>query len=217
MLNPQKNGDQPPRRGLYAITPSGIRDDATLIRRVEAALEGGAAMVQYRDKAAAPDARERRARALQALCRAHGVPLIVNDDIELAARAYATGVHLGRDDADLASARAALGEDAVIGASAYNDVQRARRLRAAGADYLAFGSFFPSPTKPEAVCCDPGRLEQARTLDCPLVAIGGVTVENGAALVAAGADFLAVISGLFDAPDIRRRARKFQQLVEDGQ
>lgn len=215
-MNPHAPTGQRPRRGLYAITPSGIGDDATLIRRVEAALEGGAAMVQYRDKTATPEARERRARALQALCRAHRVPLIVNDDTELAARAYATGVHLGRDDADLASARAALGEDAVIGASAYNDIQRARRLRAAGADYLAFGSFFPSPTKPEAVRCDPGRLAEARALDCPLVAIGGITVENGAALVAAGADFLAVISGLFEAPDIERRAREFQQLFEDG-
>ena len=217
MLERSPTGYETLRGGLYAITPGGIRDDAALIRRVEAALQGGAAMLQYRDKTAGTDTRERRARALQALCRAHETPLIVNDDVGLAARAGAAGVHLGREDAQVSRARAVLGDDAVIGVSAYNDFPRARRLRAAGADYIAFGSFFPSPTKPGAVRCDPSRLSEARALDCPLVAIGGITVENGAALVAAGADFLAVIAALFDAPDVRQRAREFQQLFGDRQ
>jgi len=200
-----------PGTGLYAIT-DGPRDDLLPVAR--AALEGGATMLQYRDKTRDADRRLRDARALAALCTEFGTPLIVNDDVELALACGAAGVHLGEDDPRIADARLALGDGAIIGLSCYDSLQRARDAADAGADYLAFGAFFPSPTKPGAHHATADLLRDARIFSLPLVAIGGITVENGGSLIAAGADYLAVISALFGASDVRAAARQFATLFE---
>ena len=197
-----------PRGGLYAIT-DGPRAD--LIEACAAAIEGGAAVLQYRDKTRDSARRRDEAQALAALCARRDIPLIVNDDIELAASVGA-GVHLGEDDGDIAHVRRRLGENAIIGVSCYDSLDRARALAAAGADYLAFGAFFASPTKPQARVATPQLLRDAKSLGVPLVAIGGITPENGAMLIDAGADFLAAISAAFGANDIREAARSFAAL-----
>jgi thiamine-phosphate pyrophosphorylase len=181
--------------GLYAIS-SGAGDEDALAQWAQAVLAGGAVWLQYRDKGRDRPRRLAEAQRLLAACRRHGARLIVNDDVELALAAGADGVHLGRDDGELAAARAVLGDDALIGVSCYADLARARRLAAQGADYLAFGAFHPSPTKPAAAAAGTGLLREARALGLPLVAIGGITPDNGGALVRAGADLLAVVSGL---------------------
>jgi thiamine-phosphate pyrophosphorylase len=198
-------------RGLYAIT-DGPRGN--LLVAAEAALAGGACVLQYRDKSTDHDRRHAEAVALQVLCLAHGVPLIINDDIALAAAVGAAGVHLGEQDADIAAARTRLGPAAIIGASCYDSLPRARQLAAAGADYLAFGAFFPSPTKPEARHAPTSLLRDAAALGLPRVAIGGITPDNGGALIDAGADLLAVISGVFGAADVRAAARRYADLFE---
>lgn len=204
---------QPPRlpRGLYAIT-DGPRAD--LLDACAAALDGGARVLQYRDKSRDTARRLHEAGALQALCAAHGVPLIVNDDVTLAAAVGAAGVHLGADDAAIFDARARLGDGALIGASCYDSLERARLAAAAGADYLAFGAFHPSPTKPQARRATPELLRDARALGKPLTAIGGITADNAPALIDAGADCVAVISALFGAADVRAAARRFASLFE---
>lgn len=199
-------------RGLYAITTEAPGPEA-LTEQVARAIRGGAAVVQYRDKSDDAARRREEAEALLVLCRAHGVPLIVNDDVELARAVGADGVHLGRDDIPLAQARAALGPQALIGVSCYNVLDRALAAQEAGADYVAFGSFFPSSTKPAAVRAGLELLREARSrLDLPIVAIGGITPENGAQLVEAGADMLAVIQGVFGAPDPQAAARRYAAL-----
>jgi len=202
-------------RGLYAITAGDTVTTLGLTEQVARAIAGGARVIQYRDKSGDPIKRLAEATALCSLCRTHGVPLLINDDVELAARVGAAGVHLGRDDADVAEARARLGSDAIIGVSCYNQFELAEHAAAAGADYVAFGSFFPSPTKPQAVPADPALLQRARSeLHLPAVAIGGITPENGRALIAAGAAMLAVISGVFGATDIQAAARRYADLFE---
>lgn len=202
-------------RGLYAIADTGCVDPARLAAAVAQALEGGASVIQYRDKSGDPGTRRRTARALLTLCRRYGVPLLVNDDVELAVETGADGVHLGREDVPLEAARARLGPEAIVGVSCYNDLERARRAAAAGADYVAFGRFFPSSTKPHAVAADPELLRAARAeLSVPIVAIGGITPENGASLIAAGADALAAIEGVFRQPDIRAAAERYAQLFK---
>ncbi|HEX7055476.1 MAG TPA: thiamine phosphate synthase [Burkholderiales bacterium] len=191
-------------RGLYAITPEGPGLEA----KVRAALEGGAALLQYRRKQGGSAAEAAR---IAALAREFGVPLIVNDDVALALEVDAAGAHLGRDDGDLRAARARLA-GRLLGASCYDDLERARQAVAAGADYVAFGSAFPSPTKPQAVRAPLSLFRAARSLGVPLAAIGGITLERAPALLDAGADLLAVISDLFDAPDIRERARQYARL-----
>ncbi|MGH8214245.1 MAG: thiamine phosphate synthase [Rhodanobacteraceae bacterium] len=200
-----------PGTGLYAIT-DGPREDLCAV--VRAALEGGATMLQYRDKTRDADRRLREARALAALCTEFRAPLIVNDDIELARASGAAGVHLGESDEAISVARAALGANAIIGVSCHDSLERARDAAAEGADYLAFGAFFPSTTKPGARHATPDLLRKARGLDRPLVAIGGITAENGGSLIAAGADFLAVISALFRTRDVRAQARRFAKLFD---
>jgi len=203
----------PRLRGLYAIADTACLDETRLIGAVEQAIAGGARVVQYRDKTRDAHARLRQAGALCRLCRTQGVCFLVNDDVELAAESGADGVHLGRDDPPLAEARARLGPDKLIGVSCYNELARATAAEAAGADYVAFGSFFPSRTKPQAVRARPGLLRRARAaLHVPVVAIGGITPENGAALVAAGADLLAAIDGVFVQPDIRAAAQRYAEL-----
>lgn len=198
-------------KGLYAIT-DGPRDD--LLTAARAALEGGAALLQYRDKTRDTERRFHEAHALAELCREFGVPLIVNDDVELAQACGAGGIHLGEEDTDIASARAALGAHAIVGVSCYDSLQRAREAADAGVDYLAFGAFFPSPTKPGARRATPDLLRDARVLGLPLVAIGGITPENGKPLIAAGVDFIAAISGVFGATDIRAAAQNYAKLFD---
>jgi len=197
-------------RGLYAITPD-IADTAALARKVERALGAGVAMLQYRNKIMSKDKRLLQAKELAPLARGYGVPFIVNDDLEIALAVGANGAHLGREDGDLAAARAKL-PGKILGASCYDDLARARAAVRAGADYVAFGAVFPSPTKPAAVRA-PLSLFQ-NDLGVPLCAIGGITLENAPALVAAGASLLAVISDLFDAPDIGARASQYRRLFQ---
>lgn len=204
---------QSPIAGLYAIADSSYLSPQDFITAAEAALAGGARLLQYRDKHSAPTQRTTIANALNDLCRRHAVPFIINDDVELAARVGATGVHLGRDDTDIAAARAALGKDAIIGLSCYNQLERARAAQAASADYVAFGRFFASRTKPQAVLATLDLLRTAHAeLIIPIVAIGGITPENGSSLIAAGADALAVIEGVFGQVDKRAAAERYAQL-----
>ena len=200
-------------RGLYAITPGQGPQCPPLAERVRLAIAGGARLIQYRDKSDDTDRRRREVGELLAVCRAGGVPLIVNDDVALALEAGADGVHLGREDADPAAARRQLGAAAIIGVSCYDQLERAREARAAGADYVAFGRFFPSATKPRAVPANPELLRQARReLALPLVAIGGITPDNAPALLAAGADLLAVIHGVFGQGEVRAAAAAYSRL-----
>ena len=197
--------------GLYAITPEDAGQDLT--RRVELAIVGGARVVQYRDKSRDRERRLAQAAALGVLCRSAGVPLIINDDVTLAVAVGADGVHLGRDDCDAAEVRRQLGPQAIIGVSCYDCLELGIAAEAAGADYVAFGSFFPSATKPGAVRAEPDLLRRAHVaLGLPVVAIGGITPQNGAALIAAGADLLAVVSGVFTAPDPKAAAAAYAQL-----
>jgi len=199
-----------PRRGLYGLTPDQFGDTEQLVARVLAAIKGGAALMQYRDKPASMAARESRARALIAACHPRGIPLIVNDAVQLAAEVGAAGVHIGRDDGDLAAARALLGPARIIGVSCYDSLERARDAVAGGADYVAFGSVYASSTKPRAVRCPLETLRQAASdLPVPIVAIGGITAENAGPLLAAGVGLLAVIGALFDSADVEAGARAF--------
>ena len=198
-----------PKAGLYAIS-DGPRPD--LIAVCESALRGGARVLQYRDKTDDATRRASEASSLAALCEKYSVPLIVNDDVELAATVIAAGVHLGEDDADIAAARARLGPNAIIGVSCYDSLDRAHDVAAAGADYLAFGAFFPTATKPRARRANPALLSKARTFGKPLVAIGGITPDNGSSLLAAGADFIAAVSGVFANTDPESAARRYAAL-----
>lgn len=198
--------------GVYAITPD-TADTEHLLTQVEYALAGGIAAVQYRDKSGDVARRHAQASELVALCRQYGVPLIVNDDLRLADLVDADGVHLGRDDGSLTEARIILGPGKFIGASCYQSLDLARAAQAAGADYVAFGSFFASPTKPAAPRAALELLREATAaIHVPLVAIGGITLANATQIIDAGADAIAVLSALFDAPDIRAAARDFNQL-----
>lgn len=183
-------------RGLYAVTPD-ERDTARLCAMVGAAIDGGAAAVQYRNKAAAPALRGEQAGALARLCRARGALFIVNDDATLAQEVDADGVHIGEDDGAIAQARSRLAHDRVIGVSCYDDLSRARALARDGADYVAFGSFFPSRVKPDARRADVSLVRAAKSLGVPVVAIGGITAQNAPLLVDAGIDAVAVISDVF--------------------
>ncbi len=197
--------------GLYAVTP----EDPLFMRLstlVSAVLAGGVRLLQYRNKSAPPPLRRAQAAEMLRLCRACGARLIINDDLALALELKADGVHLGREDGDLAQARAALGPGKILGVSCYADLQRAEQAAAAGADYLAFGSAFASPTKPAAPRAPLGVYAEARRFGLPVVAIGGITLENAPELLAAGVDSLAVVSDLFSARDIAARARAYEKL-----
>lgn len=189
-----------PARGLYLITPD-EPDTARLLAKVAPLLGEGVAWLQYRNKAAGAGLRREQAAALQALCAPAGVPLLVNDDVALAMAIGAAGVHLGEDDGDIAAARSLLGPDATLGASCYDQLELARRAVAAGASYVAFGAFFPSTSKATTRRASPALLRDAAGLGVARVAIGGITPDNAGPLVAAGADLLAVIGGVFDAAD----------------
>jgi thiamine-phosphate pyrophosphorylase len=193
-------------RGLYAITPE-TAELAHLREKVRAALDGGARLVQYRAKGLRGTERLRQAEALLQLCRERDVPFIVNDDLELALHLAADGVHLGREDGDPRHARERFPQG-IVGVSCYNDPARAAAAAAAGADYVGIGSVFASPTKPEAVRAHLGILADARrAAGLPVAAIGGITIANAGQAVAAGADMIAVLSALFDVPDVAQAAR----------
>jgi len=198
--------------GLYAITPD-EPDTDILLRKAGEALRGGASALQYRNKTAGAELRLKQGRALAALCRAAGAAFIVNDDLALALELAADGAHLGADDGDLVEARQRLGPNKLLGASCYNRMELAEAAAQAGADYLAFGSVFSSGTKPGAVRAPLAIFAEARrSFALPLVAIGGITLQNAAQAFAAGADAVAVISALFDAADIAECAAGFTRL-----
>ncbi|MBZ0091458.1 MAG: thiamine phosphate synthase [Sulfuricellaceae bacterium] len=195
--------------GLYAITPD-TADTPVLLEQVRQALEGGAQAVQYRNKSGDAALRHEQGSELLALCREFSIPLIVNDDVRLADLIGADGVHLGQDDSRLSAARVILGPDKIIGISCYADLGRALAAEREGADYVAFGRFFPSQTKPDAPPAPLSLLREAKQrLRIPIVAIGGIDLDNAARLVAAGADAVAVVSALFGADDIRLTAECF--------
>jgi len=202
--------------GLYAVTGD-EPDSARLITLVRSALAGGARVLQYRNKIADSALRREQATALRALCRNYCAAFIVNDDLELGIAVNADGVHLGGDDGALAAARERLGPDKLLGASCYSRIENAERAIAEGADHIAFGSFFVSTVKPGAVRSPLTLLTEAkRRFSVPVVAIGGITLENAPQLIAAGADSIAVISALFGAPDITHAAQEFNALFGDS-
>lgn len=202
-------------RGLYAITDDRLTPGTELQAQVEAALRGGTRLVQYRNKS--NDTTQRRADAamLQGLCTRWDALLIVNDDVELAAQVCAAGVHLGREDVAPSIARRRLGKRAIIGASCYDRLDLALEAQDAGVDYVAFGSVFPSPTKPAATRAPLSLIEQAHArLDVPICAIGGITRTNAASVITAGADMVAVISDLFAGDNVQGRAAELSGLFE---
>jgi len=201
--------------GLYAVTPDSA-DTPALLAKVEAALAGGARLLQYRNKAASAALRLVQGRTLLALCWEYQVPLIINDHLDLVLALDADGLHLGSADGSLAAARRRLGDDKILGASCYRRLESALDAQAAGVDYVAFGGFFPSTIKPSTVRAPLGLLGEAKQrLSVPVVAIGGITLDNAPQLVAAGADGVAVISALFEDADIQRTARRFSALFPD--
>ncbi|MEI6354780.1 MAG: thiamine phosphate synthase [Methylococcus sp.] len=200
-----------PRRGLYAITRDPKMHRASLVEEVALAIRGGAAVIQYRAKR--PEDPYQEAAALLALCQRAGIPLIINDDIALAQSLGADGVHLGSMDQSFAVARAQLGPHALIGISCYDDIDRAIAASEKGADYVAFGRFFPSRTKPLAPTASLLTLEQAQSIiEVPVVAIGGITLENAETVLQRGADLLAVVEGVFGHGDPEQNARSFRDL-----
>lgn len=202
-----------PARGLYAITQTENKSAEQIINDVSAAIRGGAKAVQYRDKK--PTDALAIAEALAAICRCHAIPLIINDDIDLVLKVKADGVHLGKDDGDIGIARQQLGGKAIIGVSCYDSIERAKVVQAQGASYVAFGRFFPSHSKPLAMPAKVETLMKAKqVISIPIVAIGGILPENGSQLLAAGADVLAVIGGIFDG-EPEQSARAYQHLFAD--
>jgi thiamine-phosphate pyrophosphorylase len=203
--------------GLYAITPDEA-DTAELLRKTRSALQGGAQVLQYRNKSASPALQLQQAQALRQLTREFSSTFIVNDDAQLAQQVDADGVHLGGEDGSVAAARALLGSSRIIGVSCYNRLSLAQEAVRLGADYVAFGAFFSSSVKPEAVQADVALLKAARSeLQVSIVAIGGITQQNGVSLIAAGADALAVITALWNAPDIKNSAQEFSTLFSKAE
>jgi len=201
--------------GLYAITDARLQRPDQFTEHVGQAIDGGASLIQYRDKSADAAFRLKQANTLADLCRQRGVALIINDDVELAAECGAQGVHLGENDADPQTARQILGDNAIIGVSCYNRLPLALQAANQGADYIAFGRFFPSWTKPEAVQASLDLIRMARQqLSLPFAAIGGITARNAAPLLDAGVAMLAVVQGVFGAADIRQAAAAYAALFQ---
>lgn len=199
--------------GLYVITDPQLCKE-NLVEKVEQAIIGGARIIQYRNKQATPGLQREEAISLNELCRQYQCLFIVNDNVELAKNIDADGVHIGQSDVSLQAARQLLGEEKIIGVSCNNQLQWAINAQQAGADYVAFGRFYPSQTKPQAPQAEPALLQQAKAeLTIPVVAIGGITPENADALLEAGADMLAVIHAIFAEDDVAAAARKFPHQV----
>ncbi len=205
-------------KGLYVLTDHHLTEQVGLVAAVAEALQGGARIIQYRNKHANQERRLWEIGDLLTLCRPLGIPLIVNDEPALAAESGADGVHLGKEDSSIGEARKVLGDEAIIGVSCYNSLDRARMAAEQGASYIAFGRFFSSQTKPDAVHATPELLTQAKTeLQLPIAAIGGVDSNNGKVLIDAGADMLAAIHSVLGAADIERGARKISRLFEPNE
>lgn len=207
-----------PKKGLYAITKTANKSLQQIVEAVSAAIKGGAVIIQYREKHPSRDRypvdTEEIATNLLKVCRSNNVPLIINDDVDLASRVSADGVHLGKDDQNIEAAFKKLGPNAIIGISCYNDLERAKQVEQQGAGYVAFGRFFASRTKPYAPTADIEILTLAKQqLKIPIVAIGGILPENGSQLLAAGADFLAVVDGVF-ADEPEKSAKKYSCLFQ---
>lgn len=212
-MSPPMNKTRFPSQGLYAITDSALHAGDALGQAVTRAIDGGAKAIQYRDKSGDAERRDAEAVLLRHICRHHGVPLIINDDVELARRVDADGVHLGRDDTSASQARSRLGDGFIIGVSCYNTIALAEAAEHDGADYVAFGSMFSSSTKPGATRAEIDTVVSARQrIRLPIVAIGGITPENGASLLDAGVDLLAVVRGVFGHRDPAAPARQFARL-----
>lgn len=202
-------------KGLYAITDATLLPGDKLFSQTERVLTQGISLLQYRDKSASTAIRQQRATVLLELCQRYNTALIINDDIELASQ-LGCGVHLGKDDGEIAVARRKLGKQAVIGASCYNSLNTAEAALAAGASYIAFGRFFSSTTKPLASPAEPAVLSAAKhKFSAPIVAIGGITPDNGGQLVKAGADMLAVIAGLWQADDVNAQCQRYKALFDE--
>jgi len=202
-----------PTRGVYILTPEPAPTLDELEEKITATIRAGAAVVQYRSKQSNRLKRMEEAGALLSLCHAHGVPFIINDDVELAIQLNADGVHVGKEDATPQSVRRELGPQAIIGVSCYDSVARAVAATKTGADYIALGSFFPSKTKPDASRCTKKVLKDvAARVRLPVVAIGGITPENATGLLTCGADLLAVINGVFATSDVYGATQKYTKL-----
>ena len=201
-------------KGLYAITPD-MADTDLLLQKVEAALQGGINILQYRNKLANHKLQTQQARVLLPLCRQYNVPLIINDSVKLCLTLDADGVHLGADDGNLAEVRARIGKDKLLGASCYNRFDLALAAQQAGASYVAFGACFASSTKPNAPVAGLELFTRAKTeLNIPTVAIGGITLQNAPSVIQAGADAIAVINAIFNANDVKLSAKQFSQLFK---
>lgn len=199
-------------KGLYAVTPD-ILNTELLCEKVEKVLQGGASLVQYRNKAADAGLRLRQATALLVLCRSFNVPLIINDHLDLCAQIDADGLHLGATDCDLGAARRLLGEHKILGASCYNRLDLAVQAETAGASYVAFGACFSSSTKPDAVNASSSLFAEAKhKIKIPLVAIGGITLQNASQVIQAGASAIAVLDALFNAEDVEAASQQFSRL-----
>lgn len=199
-------------KGLYLVTPD-QDDTALLYSQVKQAVQGGVSIVQYRHKTASEALRLEQASALLNICRQANVPLLINDHVALAVTLDADGVHVGQHDDAIAQARTLLGAGKIIGASCYNRFELAEQAQAAGADYIAFGACYPSPTKPNAPRATTTLFTQAKqSLKLPVVGIGGITLDNALPLLAAGANALAVITDIFQAGDIAARCRQYLPL-----
>jgi thiamine-phosphate pyrophosphorylase len=205
-----------PSKGLYAITDCKNLNTEQLIYKTELILQAGVALLQYRNKHDDYSVRESQAHELKSLCDKFNVPFIINDDIELALAVHADGIHLGQEDIDCGEARALFDQQIIIGISCYNDLDRADMGKNNGASYIAFGAFFPTLTKNNTVQAEPGLITKAKQrLELPIVAIGGITPENGGALIDAGADFLAVVSGIYGADDPEHAVRSYLKLFNN--
>lgn len=199
-------------KGLYAITPDTL-DTELLCEKVEKVLQGGASMLQYRNKAADAGLRLRQASALLVLCRSYQVPFIINDHLDLCAQIDADGLHIGATDCDLGAARRLLGDDKILGASCYNRLDLALQAEQQGASYAAFGACFSSDTKPNAVNAPLSLFAEAKQkINIPFVAIGGITLQNAPQVIDAGASAIAVVGALFNAEDIEMASKQFTRL-----
>ncbi len=197
-------------KGLYAITDEKLITGKNFNTAIESALQGGASIIQYRDKSNNHKKRFQQASTLKSLCKQYNAVCLINDDLELAKKISADGIHLGKNDIAISEARKTLGENAIIGISCYNDFQLAISAKNNTADYVAFGAMFSSSTKPEAINADIKLISEAKhKLAIPVCAIGGITEKNIQQLIQQGADMTAVINGLFAANDIKRAASKF--------
>ena len=200
--------------GLYGITDGSTGQE--LIHKVTQAIQGGLAVLQYRDKTHDYSTRLSDAMNLRELCCTHHIPFIINDDVELAKLLHADGVHLGQDDMSISKARQRLGHHAIIGVSCYDQLELALDAQQQGANYVAFGAFFNSPTKPNAPTASLETLQAAKQkIHLPICTIGGITLDNAPQLIDNGADMVAVISSLFSDNNIDDTARQFSKLFTD--